>query len=234
MINNTSKPLVFLGTAASIWYLVDAASMLGIHVAGVIDDDYHGQGNFESLPVLAPELQLSDPAWKDYQFFCATAWQPDDKLGPWHARNRAKRMSYIDRMDQLKLDVATLIHPTAAVSSRNVHLGQGVFIDHHTYIGSNTVIGDYTNVYFSASAGHNNVLGRNCVMQRYCVITGGVKLGNNVYMGMKSAVVRDDVIISDGTFIHPGLTLLRGTEENEVVSLAGKDLRKVYFEPTES
>jgi hypothetical protein len=41
-------------------------------------------------------------------------------------------------------------------------------------------------------------------------------------------VSRSKVTISAGTFIHPSLTMLRGTSTNEEVSIAGKDLRKVY------
>jgi acetyltransferase-like isoleucine patch superfamily enzyme len=234
MINNIQKPLVFLGTNVSMWYIVDAAKKLGIEVAGVIDDDYHGQGEFQSLPVLAKQDQLQQDMWQDYQFFCATSWQPNEVHGPWHARNRSKRSQYISMLDELDLDVATIVHPTAQIISYNVQIGRGVFLDKNTYVGSNTTIGDYTNIWYNASVGHNNTIGRNCVMQRYCTITGGVQLGDNVYIGMKSSVVRDDVTIASGTFIHPGLTLLRGTVENEVVSLAGRDLRKVYFEPTES
>ena len=34
--------------------------------------------------------------------------------------------------------------------------------------------------------------------------------------------------IKQGTFIHPNIMLLRGTEQDEEISLVGKDLRKVY------
>jgi len=233
MINDTSKPLVFLGTNVAMWNLVDAARQLGITVAGVIDDDYHGAGQFQTLPVLASESALEDAFWKDYQFFCATSWQPDELHGPWHTRNRSKRHLYIHQLDQLDLDVATLVHPSSTVVSYNVKLGKGVYVDHSAYVGSNTTIGDYTMLWYGAGIAHDNTIGRNCVIQRYSFISGGVQLQDNVYMGLNSSVVRDDVVVSTGTFIHPGLSLMRGTQPGEVVSLVGKDLRKVYYRPTE-
>lgn len=233
MINNTSKPLVFLGTNLAMWNLVDTARQLGITVAGVIDDDYHSAGEFQTLPVLALESSLDDAFWKDYQFFCATNWQPDELLGPWHTRNRSKRHLYIDRLDQLDLDVATLVHPFSIVISYNVNLGKGVYLDQHCYVGSNTTIGDYTMLWHGSGCGHDNTVGRNCVIQRQSFISGGVKLEDNVFMGLRSSVIRDNVTIAAGTFVHPGISLMRGTQPGEVVSLVGKDLRKVYHRPTE-
>lgn len=233
MINDTSKPLVFLGTNASIWAMVDAVKKLGITVAGIIDDDYHGAGQFQTLPILALESDLQDIFWKDYQFFCATTWLPDDQLDPWSVRSRTKRGNYIDLMERLDLDVATIVHPLSTVVSYNVNLGKGVYVDHSVYVGSNTTIGDYTMLLAFAGIAHDNIIGRNCVVQRYSVISGGVKLEDNVYLGVGSSVIRDNITVATGTFVHPGILLMRGTQPGEVVSLVGKDLRKVYYKPTE-
>jgi carbonic anhydrase/acetyltransferase-like protein (isoleucine patch superfamily) len=233
MINDTTKPLVFLGTNCAMWNLVDTAKQLGIPVAGIIDDDYHGAGEFQSLPILALESELQSQFWNDYQFFCATSWQPDEVKGPWHTRNRSKRHQYIDLLDSYNLDVATIVHPLSTVVSYKVDLGRGVYVDHSAYVGSNSSIGDYTMLWYGAGIAHDNMIGRNCVIQRYSFISGGVQLQDDVYMGLDSSVVRDDAVISTGTFIHPGISLMRGTSPGEVVSLAGKDLRKVYHRPTE-
>lgn len=234
MINNTDKELIFLGTNSAIWYLVDTAKLLGITIAGIIDDDYHGIGTFQGLPVIAPESSITQSSYNNYQFFCATAWQPDDKLGVWHTRNREKRQKYINLLDDLNLDVATIVHPRASVVSYNVDLGKGVYVDNNVYVGSNSKIGNYSMLWFCSGIAHDNIIGKNCVVQRYCTITGGVQLQDNVFMGIRSSVVRDDVVISEGSFIHPGITMLRGTQKNEIVSLAGKDLRKIYNNPTVS
>lgn len=228
MINDTSKPLVFLGTNTCMWDIVDPAKKIGYNVVGVIDDDYHGQGEFQSLPVIAREEELSDPKWKNYQFFCATNWQPDDKLAPSQVRNRQKRNKYIKLLEDLDLPVASIVHPWASVISYNNHIGKGVYIDKFVSVGSNCNIGDYSTLWQSTTLAHDVVVGKNCVFQRFAMVAGDVVIKDNVYMGMCSVICRDNVVLEENTFIHPTLMLLRGTSPNEVVSLSGKDLRKVY------
>jgi UDP-3-O-[3-hydroxymyristoyl] glucosamine N-acyltransferase len=228
MINDTTKPLVFIGTNVCIWEVVDAAKAIGYEIAGVIDNDYHGRGEFQSLPIIAREEDLVDAKWKDYQFFCATNWQPDNVLENIHQRNRDKRQKYIKLLDELDLSVATIVHPMASVASYNTKLGKGVYIDKFVCVGSNCTIGNYTTLWNQSALAHDNTVGNNCVLQRCVNVSGDITIEDNVYLGVSCCVFRDNVTIASGTFVHPGLMLLRSTEPNEVVSLAGKDLRKVY------
>ena len=230
MINDTSKPLVFLGTNANIHWLVMTAHQVGYTVAGVIDDDYHGQGYFQDLPVIAQQQDLIDNTdhFGQYQFFCATNWQPEELTDPNHTRNRQKRHQLIDLLDQQQLDVATIISPQAQVCQYRLTVGRGVFIDSFAIVVSQSTIGDYTNIYAHATVGDSVIIGRNCVLQRFSLLTGEVVLGNNVYLGLNASANKDGIELKSGTFVHPGIMLMRDTQENEIVSLVGRDLRRVY------
>ena len=122
MINDISQPLIFLGTNSNIFKIYELAENIGYTVAGIIDDDYHGQGKFKDLPIIAKEQNIAD--LKDqYQFFCVTNWMPTNDSVT--SRNRQKRRDYIDLLDRLELDVATLVSPLARVSKYS-KLGKGV------------------------------------------------------------------------------------------------------------
>ena len=224
MINDISQPLIFLGTNSNIFKIYELAENIGYTVAGIIDDDYHGQGKFKDLPIIAKEQNIAD--LKDqYQFFCVTNWMPTNDSVT--SRNRQKRRDYIDLLDRLELDVATLVSPLARVSKYS-KLGKGVFIDDFAIVEPEIIIKDYVSMHPYSIVGHGSDIGRNSIIQRHCLITSSVTVENDVYFGLCSRVCRSEVTISSGTFIHPTLMLLRSTTKNEEVSLVGKDLRKVY------
>jgi UDP-3-O-[3-hydroxymyristoyl] glucosamine N-acyltransferase len=90
------------------------------------------------------------------------------------------------------------------------------------------VIGDFTHIYAYAAIGHHNNIGKNCFIQRQAGIHINNTLEDNVYVGLSTQVFADGITLSKGTVIHPCLAVNRSTVENETVSLAGKDLRRVY------
>jgi UDP-3-O-[3-hydroxymyristoyl] glucosamine N-acyltransferase len=224
MINDTSKPLVFVGSNLNIYKVCELVESLGITIAGIIDNDYHGQGEYQDIPIIAREEDIS--SLKDqYQFLCVTNWISG--TDPGITRNNQKRQRLLDLLDSLGVEQATIVSKLAQVSSK-AKLGKGVIIDAFAMVEPNVSVNDYTTIYPYAVIGHDSVIGKNVVIQRYCLITSFVNIQDNVYVGLGSRVSRSKVTISTGTFIHPNLTMLRGTKTNEEVSLAGKDLRKVY------
>lgn len=226
MINDTSKPLVFLGSNSNILKIYELCCSAGYTVAGIIDDDYHGQGNFREFLIIASEQELIDnlnEIQTTYQFLCVTNWIPGED----NSRNREKRIRLINLLDQLNVQVATIISPLARVSAYS-KIGQGVFVDDFAIIEPDVTVQDYVSMHPYSIVGHGSVLGRNSVIQRYCLITSNVTVESNVYLGLCSKICRSNVTLSNNTFLHPNLMLMRSTTENEEVSLAGKDLRKVY------
>ena len=223
-----NKPLVFLGSNSNIHKIYELGISAGYEVIGIIDDDYHGQGKFKEFTVIATEQELvdnTDNIQEKYQYICVTNWLTDkDSVA---LRNKEKRIKQINLLDSLPVQIATVISPLARVSNYS-NIGVGTFIDDFVVVEPHVTIADHVAIHSFAFVGHNSNVGRNSVLQRYCFLTSNVTLENTVYLGLCSKILRSDVIIRQGTFVHPGLMLLRGTAVNEEVSLAGKDLRKVY------
>jgi hypothetical protein len=228
MINDTVKPLVFLGTNSNILKFYELAINVGYTVAGIIDDDYYGQGPFHGIPVIGREQDLidnKDRYREQFQFLCTTNWVPDNYEVA--ARNRLKRRRQLNLLSGLDFDIATIVGYHAVVSE-HAKLGAGVVVDDFAMIEPYVEISDHTLVYAYAVIGHETTVGTNCVIQRYCLVTSLVTIEDEVYLGLCSRVVRSDVTLASRTFLHPNLMLLRSTAPGESVSLAGRDLRKVY------
>jgi acetyltransferase EpsM len=185
---------------------------------GIIDDDYHGAGNYKGIPVIGKEENLID--FKDFQFLCATNWTPD----PFSARNRQKRARQLEMLANYKL--ATLVSPQAVVSKFSA-IEPGTIIYQFAIVEPEVTIGKHSVLYDHSFVGHESSVGNNVVLQRHCFVTSLVAVEDNVYMGLCSRACRSHTTISNGTFLHPTLTLLRSTSPGETVSLAG---RKVYPE----
>jgi UDP-3-O-[3-hydroxymyristoyl] glucosamine N-acyltransferase len=227
MINDISKPLIFLGSNSCIHKLYELCQSIGYQITGIIDDDYYGQGSYKDIPVVGTEADTDK--FKDHQFICATNWISGNTSDNIIIRNREKRTRQIDLLDQKQLALASIISPIAQVS-KYATIGRGVVIDAFCLVEPEAILKDHVVMHTHSGVGHLCTIGRNSVLQRYVQVSGGIHMGENVYMGTASKILRTEVTIAAGTFIHPGLMLLRGTSENEEISLAGKDLRKVYHQ----
>lgn len=228
MINDTLKPLVLLGTNSNILKFYELVTSVGYTVAGIIDDDYYGQGPFHGIPVIGREQDLIDHRDRyrsQFQFLCVTNWVPDNNEIA--ARNRLKRRRQLTLLDNLEFDVATVVGNQAVVSE-HAQLSPGVVVDDFAMVEPYVTIGPHTLVYAYAVIGHESTIGTNVVVQRYCLVTSLVTVKDNSYLGLRSSVLRSYVTVSENTFLHPSLSLLRGTDPGEIVSMVGKDLRKVY------
>jgi carbonic anhydrase/acetyltransferase-like protein (isoleucine patch superfamily) len=229
-VNNTSKPLVFVGTNNVLHLTVATCKQIGYTIAGVIDDDYHGQGHFQDIPVIAKEQDLIDhiAELSQYQFICTTNWQPPEVKYPQHIRNKKKRERFIALLEQSGLDIASVIHPTCQYGNYHNTIGKGVIIEAGSLIAPYVTIDDWSTILQWVGIGDGTSIGKNCVLQRGSVACGDITIEDNCYIGMSAKLFRDGTVVGQGTFIHPGLSVMRDTQPNEVISLAGKDLRRVY------
>ena len=222
--------LIFLGSNTNVHWYGDIAKRMGLNLLGMIDDDYHGQGKFQDIPILATQQELIDnpSRFNGCKFYCVVNWQPPDIKYDYIVRNNNKRKSFLNIIDTLGLDETSLISPSAEIGSYNVKLGKGIFIDSFCNIMPNVSIGNRTIIQNHSNIGDGVTIGDNCNFKCKTLINGPSTIGNNVYMGMNSSIQRLYLNIADGTFVHPGIMVLRDTQPNEVIGLHGKDLRKIY------
>jgi acetyltransferase-like isoleucine patch superfamily enzyme len=230
-INDNSKPLILLGSNAALWFITDICSRHHINVHGIIDSDYFGnKDHLDNIPVIDSELAFEDPEklqyYKDnYNFFLVVNWTAQQV--PVHIRDFNKRLKLIEAIEKYDLNCISLVDHSSVVHNTNV-IGKNVLIDSFCCISAFNNIGDFTSIYAYAAIGHHNTIGRNCIIQRQSGVHAFNTLEENVYVGLSTQVFGDHLTLKKGTIIHPCLAVNRSTNENETVSMAGKDLRRIY------
>jgi acetyltransferase-like isoleucine patch superfamily enzyme len=229
-INDTSKPLIFLGSNIAIEVFTYACESLGIEVHGIMDSDYWGNtDSYYGIPVIDTEESLKNPEKLEYyrnnfNFFCATNWIPTTDAVS--IRNRLKRDNLIKLIENNNLNCITIVDPCARIL-KSTKIGRGCFIDGYINILPRVTIGDYTNMYTFSHIGHDTVVGNNCVIQRNCAIPSDSIVEDNVFFGSGAKALKDKTTIKRGTFIHEGIYIKRGTVENEIVSMHGINTKRV-------
>ena len=195
ILNDNSKPLIFLGSNSALWFISDICRRHNIKVHGIIDSDYFGnKAHLDNIPVIDSELVFENPTTLQY----------------YH-----------------NLNCISLVDKTSVVHETNI-IGKNVLIDSFCCVSAYNTIGDFTSIYAYAAIGHHNVIGRNCIIQRQSGVHMSNILEENVYVGLSTQVFGDHLTLKKGTIVHPCLAVNRSTKENETVSLAGKDLSRIY------
>jgi len=234
-VNDTNRPLIFLGSNLVMYKFTEVCDMLGIKVAGIIDQDYYGNtAEICELPVIDSELCFQDPVKlehyrNNFNFFCAVNWSPEKNTVT--QRNRNKRNMLLNLIEHYQLPCISIVDPDARISKRS-SIGAGCFVDAHVMIESQTTVGDFTNIYYNTILGHHNTVGRNCVFQRQCILTGSNTVGNDSYFAPAVKFMKTGASAGANTFIQEGIYLRRGTVENEVVSEHAGNQSRVRSYPT--
>jgi carbonic anhydrase/acetyltransferase-like protein (isoleucine patch superfamily) len=230
-INDNSRPLIFLGSNDAMYEYAEVCESYGIKVHGVIDQDYYGNTDTRcDIPVIDAESAFDDPEKLAYyrgnfNFFCANNWLP--MKVPSIVRNREKRNKLLTLIDTHNLNCISLTHKMADISKSAV-IGRGVYIDAFVSIEPKIVCHDYVNIYSHAAIGHDTIIGRNCVFQRRVSVSSNCVFGENVFFGLAVKQFRMNVKFGSNTFIHEGVCIKRGTEENEIVALGSNNQRRIY------
>jgi acetyltransferase-like isoleucine patch superfamily enzyme len=230
MVNDNSKPLIFLGSNIVMEVYIEACEDLGIEIHGIIDNDYFGNTDkICDIPVIDTEQSFNDPVKRKYyqdnfNFFCAVNWLPlTDEIA---ARNKLKRQQLINVIENNHLNCISIVDRFAKFS-KTTKFGRGCFIDGCTHIMPRVSIGDFTTVYTHTNIGHDAVLGKNCVIQRMCVIPPYGILEDNVFFGSAVKALKQGAVFGENSFINEGIYIKRGTVKNEVVSMNGDNMRRV-------
>jgi NDP-sugar pyrophosphorylase family protein len=229
-VNDTSRPLIFLGTNSNLYKYTEICALNGIEVAGIIDSDYYGNiDEYNGVKVIAADSIFDDHLQlefykKTYNFFCAVNWTPmQDEISK---RNRNKRIAYLKTIIDKELSCISIIGPISFVSP-SAKIGKGCFIDNMVHIESKVNIGNFVNVYAKTHIGHHANVSDNCVLQRMSVVPSESLLEKDVYFAPMVKALKDGATFGTNTFIHEGVYIRRGTLSNEVVSLQSENLKRV-------
>lgn len=154
--------------------------------AGFIDDFTRGNeviGNLEDL--------LASPVAEKREMIMAIGY-----------RHLEARLARFDLLKSSGFRFATVVHPTAYVSS-SAHLGEGAIVMARAIVDVSASIGDAAVLWPGANVSHDCDIGRNTFLSPGSVICGCARIGASCFIGA-GAVVTDHVDVPAGSFVRAG------------------------------
>lgn len=219
-----TRPVIFLGSSDTISIYADVCIDQDIPIAGIVDSDYFGNiQEIDGIPYIGSEKNFDfAQASASHDFFIGVNPIPDIP------RNVAKRQMFISLIKQHDLPCRNLIETQSRLSRYNV-LGKGIFIGYCASVQSHVTIKDHCQIFALSAVAHHSVLEENVTVQRMVMLTSHCHVGRNAYIGMCSKLLKSPSMeIGENSFVHPGITVMRDVEPNEIVSLTGRNSRRVY------
>jgi acetyltransferase EpsM len=188
------EPLLILGTRS---FAEDAYDVIddtpGFRVAGFVE-------NLERDRCEQPLLGLP-VHWVDELPRFAKSHRAICALSTTH------RSKFTDEAASHGMRFATVVHPTARVSSRST-LAEGTFIGPRVVVAAFTSLGRHVIVNRSASIGHHTTIGDHVSIQPGANVAGACEIANAAYIGM-GAVVMDTMRIGAHSVVGAGAVVTR-------------------------
>jgi acetyltransferase EpsM len=192
------KQLLVLGTGTLAVEIADLAADAGFEVAGFVEnlERERCEQPLEGLPVRwvddVPALST------DHVGVCGLA--------------TSRRSGYVRQVSELGLDFATVVHPTARVSSRST-IGAGTVVSAGVVVGAYTTIGCHVLLNRGVLVGHHTTIGDFATLQPGANVAGLCSLGERSFIGM-GAVVVDRKSVGVGAIVGAGAAVVEDVPAN--------------------
>jgi sugar O-acyltransferase (sialic acid O-acetyltransferase NeuD family) len=204
------RPLIILGTGGNAYDVLDIVDAMNAdgatswEVTGFLDDARAAGTEHLGLPVLG---RLSEAPRFVREWFI-NAIGSDASF--------AKRPQIISSTGLSVDRFATLVHPSASISSR-AQLGRGVYANSGVSVAGNVTVGDHVALGPGCIVGHDSTIGDFSMLAPAAVISGFVRVGTACYAGA-GALVKQRVTIGDRALIGMGAVVTRDVAPATVVA----------------
>ena len=189
-----SDPVYIIGAGGHAKVVISALLANAVSCAGVFDDDSLLWGKkILDIPIIGAIEELRD----------ASSITAVNAIG-----NNSTRRTICERFRNVNW--LTVIHPHTWIHS-SVKLGCGTVVFAGSVIQPDTIIRKHSIINTSASVDHDSVIGDFCHIAPGCHIAGGVEIGDEVFLGIGSAVIPCVSIVSN-TIIGAGSTVIKNIE----------------------
>ena len=123
-----------------------------------------------------------------------------------------KRQSYIEQVEPFDLPFATLVHPSARISSTSP-IGVGAIVSAGVIVAAQSEIGSHTILNRGVLIGHHTRIGRYVTVSPGANIAGKCVIEDGCYVAM-GAIVLDGRRVGRGSVIAAGSLVTRDVPEN--------------------
>lgn len=196
-----TRDLLVCGTRSFAEEVADLASDIpGWQVAGFVEnwDRERAGGTLNDLAVeWVDELEGRRDVWA----ICALV--------------TTRRSLFTTQVEALGIPFATLVHPTARLSSRSA-AGDGTLVSAGSIVGAHTTIGRHVIVNRGVLVGHHTTIGDHVSLLPGANVAGNVAVGDAAFVGM-GAMVLDGLTIGAHSVVAAGSVVKRDVPEGVLV-----------------
>ena len=125
------------------------------------------------------------------------------------------RDRYVQQVEQLGFQFATLIHPTATVSKKST-LGEGTSVNIGGIVAGFTRIGRYVQINRGVTIGHHTIIEDFVTIQPGVNIAGNCHICRKTYIGIGATVV-DGIRVGTQSVVGAGSVVLEDVPDNVLV-----------------
>jgi sugar O-acyltransferase (sialic acid O-acetyltransferase NeuD family) len=135
------------------------------------------------------------------------------------------RKRFIEQVSAFNVPFATVVHPSARVSSKSV-LGEGTIVSAGVVISAYTSLGRHVIVNRGALIGHHTKIGSCVTIQPGANIAGLCTIGDSTYIGM-GALVLDRISVGSHSIVGAGAVVTKNVPDNvQVVGIPAKIVKE--------
>jgi sugar O-acyltransferase (sialic acid O-acetyltransferase NeuD family) len=197
----TTHRLVVYGCGGHGKVVADIALSLGLNVEGFVDDGASPGGTVFNLPILGGATWLE-----------ARRSEVTVALGIGENQTRRRIFEWCTR---LGLTVATLIHPTAALS-KSARVGAGVVVMAQAVINPDACIAEGAIINSGAIVEHDCEVGAFAHLSPNVTLGGTVRIGALAHLGLGAAILPGKVV-GDEAVVGAGAVVLHDVPPRVVV-----------------
>ncbi|MCW6508544.1 acetyltransferase [Lichenifustis flavocetrariae] len=204
--------LVIIGAGGSSRDIIDLVGDINRHasddgqrweIRGLLDDDQSKLGQIIcGVPVIGSISKAADV-------------QAHLVVGIASHRNRRVRKAVVERLALDPARYATLVHPSASVSSW-ARIGAGTVVLQNVVIGPQVTLGRHVLISAGVTIGHDTAISDYVSTASQVGIAGGVVIRESVYIGI-GACLREGVEVGEGSLIGMGSVVTRNVEAGRTV-----------------
>lgn len=205
----SERPLLVLGTTDFSEAVADTAALAGYRVDGFVENLSRERcsDTLGGLPI----------HWVDELPSFAGTHAAICGLGT------TRRSVFTDRVAELGLAFATVVHPTAYVSPSTT-LGEGTYVGAHAAISAHTKVGRHVLVLQGSLVGHHTEIGDFASLMMGANVAGSCRIGEATYVAT-GAVVIDHVSVGAHSVVAAGAVVVEDLPDR--VQVAGVPARIV-------
>lgn len=170
------NPLVVIGAGGHSKVVMDIVSASGEYGVMAILDDRFNEAFIEDGMTYAP-ISYSNQLILDRNPFFIIG------IG-----DNVVRQRIAEELISLSANFATLIHPSAIISS-SVHIGKGTVVMPNSVVNANTIIGSQVIINSSSVIEHDNVIEDFAHISPGAILTGNVQVGTGTQIGASATVI---------------------------------------------